>query len=353
VVTDPFARMTDMADFFRRLYNTEEELRSAIVGGVSSANGSTLMTILKDPIAVGSVMRSDNFGQHSMSERYRDLKRRTGLNFDATIQLMDFLPAFLDGDRHMKIRKAMARHIAASKRGQEKTAATQIEFLLGKLFVPPSEIELVSQFALPLWQEISASIVGHNKDAFDLINEIPLLFSPTLSIRERVKINGRLGKFIEKNQANIDDNLCTLGLMVLGAKPFVGSLALSLYQIIANNAGKKSNEIRWPKIFSASSLTFVDRVCKHATQIGNDVFSVGDRVRCCSQNPTYSTEQNSTLLFGLGVHTCLGKGISEFVWTALTEHLGQLGTYLVALDNQTDVYTEPFSMPSVARIAVR
>src|ERR1700747_2598821 len=104
------------------------------------------MIIFKDTTFVGSVLRSDNFGQHSMSERYRELKQRTGLDCDATIQLMDYLPAFLDGELHKKIRKAMARQLATSKKTQEDTAASEIAFLFDKLFVPPNEIELVSQF---------------------------------------------------------------------------------------------------------------------------------------------------------------------------------------------------------------
>ena len=311
------------------------------------------MIIFKDTIAVGSVLRSDNFGQHSMSEQYRALKQRTGLDFDPTIQLMDFLPAFLDGDRHKKIRKAMARQLATSKKLQEETAATEIKFLFDKLFVPPNEIELVSEFALPLWREISASIVDHNKDALDLINEIPLLFFPTLSIRERMKTNEKLRTFIENNQMNIDDTLCALALTLLGAKPFVGSVALSLYHTIAQNAGKKSNEIHWPRIFPASSLTFVDRICKHATQTSSHDFSVGARVRCFTQSETYSSEENGALLFGLGAHTCLGKGISEFVWKALTQHLSELGACLMPLGKEMEAHTEPFSMPRVAQIAVR
>jgi hypothetical protein len=311
------------------------------------------MFILKNPIDVSSVMRSNDFGQHAMAEQYRELKKRTGLDFDATIQLMEFLPAFIDGDRHMEIRKAMARQLAASKKRQEETAATQIALLFDKLIVRPSEIELVSQLALPLWREISASIVGQNQDALDLINEIPLLFAPTLSIRERLKTNEKLRNFIDNIQTNINDCLCTLALMILGAKPFVGSVALSLYQIIAENIGRKSNEIKWPRIFPASSLTFVDRICKHATKIDNDVFSVGARVRCYVQDAAYSAEQNGALLFGIGVHTCLGKGISEFVWKVLTQHFSQLEAYLQSLDIQMAAHTEPFSMPLVARIAVR
>jgi hypothetical protein len=162
-----------------------------------------------------------------------------------------------------------------------------------------------------------------------------------------------LEQFIEDHRANADDSLCTLALRVLGTKPFVGSLTLSLYQIVAENAGEKSNEIKWPRTFPVSALNYVDRFCKHATKIGEDAFDVGTRVRCCTQETTYSTDQKSFFLFGLGIHTCLGKGISEFSWKVLIQHLSQLSVSLVPFGSEMDTHTEPFSMPSVARIAVR
>jgi hypothetical protein len=87
------------------------------------------MIVLRDPIAVGSVMRSHNFEQYSMSERYWELKQRTGLDFDATIQLMDFLPAFLDGHRHNKIRKAMARQLRRRKSYKKRRSHTACVFV--------------------------------------------------------------------------------------------------------------------------------------------------------------------------------------------------------------------------------
>src|SRR6266567_4739924 len=120
------------------------------------------MIVLRNPIAAGAVIRSQAFKQYSMADQYRELKRRTGLNFEATIQLLDFLPVFIDGEEHIKNRKMMARRMAASKNLQEEVAATKINSLFQNLFFPPREIELLSEFAQPLWQEISASIVDRS-----------------------------------------------------------------------------------------------------------------------------------------------------------------------------------------------
>jgi hypothetical protein len=311
------------------------------------------MFILKDPIASSSVIKSESFETFSMAARYRELGQRTGINFDAIIQLMDFLPVFINGEKHRDVRRSMARRVASSKSLQEMAASKTIRSLVAKLFVPPNEVELLSQFAQPLWRAISTSIVERSDDMLDLIDEIPSLFYPTLSIRGRIKLNEKLASFMDADRVNLDERLTSLGLAVLGARPFVGSLALSVYGVIARNAGKNSNEITWPEIFPASSLCFVDRICKDNTRIDNWQFDAGSRIRCYTQEATYSPEQNNAALFGFGRHTCLGKGISEFAWGTLVERLAQIDAILVPLNIQITEHTEPFFMPAIASIGLQ
>jgi hypothetical protein len=299
------------------------------------------------------VIKSERFETYSMAARYRELGQRTGINFDAIVQLMDFLPVFIDGERHINIRRSMARRVASSKSLQEAAVSDTIRSLVEKLFVPPNDVELSSQFAQPLWRAISASIVERSDGMLDLIDEIPSLFYPTLSIRDRIKINAKLASFLDADRANQDERLTNLGLAVLGSRPFVGSVALSIYEVVARNAGKNSNEITWPEFFPASSLSFVDRICKDNTRIDDWQFDAGSRIRCYTQDPTYSPEQNNAALFGFGRHTCLGKGISEFAWGTLVERLAQIDAILVPLSIQITEHTEPFSMPALACIGLR
>jgi hypothetical protein len=64
---------------------------------------------------------------------------------------------------------------------------------------------------------------------------------------------------------------------------------------------------------------------------------------------------NKASLFGYAVHTCLGKGISEFSWRIFVKNLAQLDTILVPLELQmsSPTETEPYSMPAMARIGLR
>lgn len=311
------------------------------------------MIVLRSPSVAGAVIRSEAFLQYRMADQYRELKRRTGLDFGATIQFMDYLPLFADGEEHLKRRRMMARKLAATRNLQEEAVTAKISWLFQNLFVPPRELELLTEFARPLWREISASIVDRSEENLDFIDELPSLFYPTLSIRERMKINEKLRTFLDVNRSNIDEALCNLSLALLGARPFVGSLVHSVYQVVTLNAGKKSSAIRWPEIFTDSSLNFVDRVCGHDTRIDAHEFNVGSRVRCYTQDESYSAQQNKEMLFGLGAHACLGKGISEFSWKLLIRHLAQLDAILVPLGREVSTNTEPFVMPLAARIAVR
>ena len=311
------------------------------------------MFILKDPVAAGSVIKSESFDTYSMAARYRELGQRTGINFDAIVQLMDFLPVFINGERHRDVRRSMARLLASSKSLQEKATTEAIGVLLEKLFVAPSDVELVSQFAQPLWRAISASIMERSDDMLDLIDEIPSLFYPTLSIRQRIKINEKLANFLETDRTNLHERMTRLGLAVLGAKPFVGSVALSVYDVVVRNAGRNSNQIEWPNVFPAASLRFVDRICKHDVQIAHHRFDAGTRIRCHTHDATYPPEHNDASLFGFGRHTCLGKGTSEFAWTTLVADLTKLDAILVPLGIQMAEFTEPFFMPAIARIGLR
>jgi len=311
------------------------------------------MIILKDPIAVGAVIRSEVFTAYPMADQYRELKRRTGLNFDATIEFMDLMPLFDDGEEHLRKRRMMARKLAASKSAQEEAVTSKMNSLIQHLFLPPKEIELLSEFAQPLWREISASIVDPSEEILDLVDELPSLFYPTWSIRERMKTNEKLRTFLDARRSNIDQALCDLSLAFLGARPFVGSVVHSLYQVVSLNAGKKSSAINWPETFPASSLIFVDRICERDTRIDSHQFNAADRVRCHIQDGSYSAEQNREMLFGLGHHACLGKGISEFSWKLLTRHLSRLDAILEPIGCEVTTTTEPFVMPLAARIAVR
>lgn len=295
-----------------------------------------------------AIIVSKDFDNYSMAERYRELERRTGLRFPHAIRLLEHLPVFMNGDAHQRIRKAMARQISKTKDCQFARAQAVFADLVERHFRPGAEIDLVTDVATPLWRAISAEIVPRDGLSVELVDQIPGLFSPILSIRERQRIDREIGAFEAASPG--EDNLVLLCLAALGARPFIGSWSLSVYAVLQDNPGRRLPEIEWPAAYADSSLTYVDRMCTRA--VAEQAIEEGDRVRCMTQHPDYSAAQRKQALFGFGGHTCLGKSISEKVWTMSTGELARLDLAAECLGKEMSPHNDPFSMPASIRIAL-
>lgn len=304
------------------------------------------MRVLTDFETAKTTIRSKSFDNYSMADRYRELEERTGLDFSHAISLLEHLPVFLNGDVHFRIRKAMARQISETKECQFAQARAVFHGLLEKHFKNGAQLDLVTDLAQPLWRSISTVIVPRNALSVELVDQIPGLFSPILSIRERQRINALIGEYTEEFPG--EDNLVLLGLAALGARPFVGSWSLAFYRVLQENPGRPMSGIVWPSAYPDSSLTYVDRICTEAAPERGII--LGERVRCMTQYPDYSREQREMSLFGFGGHTCLGKSISEKIWTMTAAELSKVDLVPTCLGTEMSPHSDPFQMPSSIRI---
>jgi hypothetical protein len=298
-----------------------------------------------------AVISSDFFSTYSIADKYILLQRKTGLDFSASISILQKLPTFLDGDAHRCIRKQMAVLLASTKKKQEAEVERTLRILIDEKFKKPGVVELVSEFATPLWRSISRQIVGESPGFLALADAIPQLFIPALSIRKRLEINSMIESEVAKRNLGEAD-LIMLGSAVLGARPFTGTMALSVYNAVANNAGERSRDMQWPPEFDLSSLRYVDRVCNTPTTVGEHAVGDGERLRCVTQHPDYTSEQNAESLFGFGMHLCLGKPIAQSSWRAVTGAMRGLDCRLTPAGIEMDRYSDPFFMPIFAKIQV-
>jgi len=305
------------------------------------------MDLIKDAQIAKAIILSPDFETYSMADRYRELSRRTAIDFSASIKLLEHLPVFINGENHQRIRKIMAKQVSRAKESQLAAVQQSLGNLFKHCFRPAAKIDLVADFAQPLWRSISASIVPSDENLLDLVDEIPELFSPLLSIRVRAKINDKIGVFLQSNSGAEDEDelLILLCLASLGARPFIGTLSLSLYEVFRNHPELRMRELSWPATFPSSSLTYVDRICMTAADYTGFKFEKGKRVRCVTQNPSYSVDENRRALFGFGAHTCLGKSISERVWTLIAERLSKSELRAECLSIEMSPHGDPFKMP--------
>lgn len=312
----------------------------------------TRMQAVEDAEIAKAIILSPDFKTYSMADRYRELQHRTGIDFSAAIRLLECLPVFIDGENHQRIRKVMAKQVSRTKECQLAAVRQSFNDLFHHAFRPTAEIDLVAGFAQPLWRSISSSIVPGNTEIHDLVDDIPTLFSPFLSIRERAKINDRIGRFLQNHAEaeDADERLILLCLGSLGARPFVGTLSLSLYELFRTHPDARMCEFTWPQIFPSSSLTYVDRICVNASEYPDLLVKKGERVRCLTQSSSYSAVENKQALFGFGAHTCLGKSISERVWSLVAETFSKSELRAECLGIVMSPHNDPFQMPATIKI---
>ena len=255
----------------------------------------------------------------------------------------------MDGDRHKATRKQMALHIASTKKEQEEVVIKTADKLLSAFFTNNCKLDLLTDIALPLWHAISAIIIRNENNVQEIVDLIPSLFYPVLSIRKREQINNRLADIIAHQG---EECLLGIALATLGARPFSGSLTLSLYDAAVQNKTGIVSALELGEGYKKSSLTYVDRICKSDSSVGPHHITAGERVRCVTQSSKYTEEQNISALYGFGAHVCLGRPISQFTFNLLKERLKRFDCKMIPEQIEMQDDCNPFTLPLRAIVSI-
>lgn len=300
-----------------------------------------------------AIIESPDFAPWPMAEKYREISARTGIDFAGATAALGMLPPFLTGELHQTVRKRMATLISSSRKAQRAVVDQRLGEMIPALFRPGQSVDLVEDFARPLWNAVSARILGHDdSEEADRItalgDTIPTLFSPTASLTKRKAISDRITDYVGDDS----DRMVALCLSALGAKPFVGSFALSIFGIVESHGAAPARDIAWPATYPESALRYIDRIALRDTAVSGCPFSTGDMARNEVRGANYSDAEKKELLFGAGGHTCLGAAISQHAWTRFVEHIAGLDVTLRAVSMAISPTGDPFHSPVSAMLAV-
>lgn len=324
-------------------------------GQCRAANGleDREMQTVEDHELSRETIGSKAFRAYRMADSYRELSARLGRDFSASIALLDRLPTFMAGEAHKRTRQAMARRNEISKPAQ--IAATD-EFLAkfaAQRLKSGESVELMEDFARPLFQAIITAASTFNElpaDIIALVERFPALFSSHTPLRQRIETNALLEKILDISGPEVLDDLA---LMVLGIYPLTGSIALTLHAVIRENPGIRLKDISWPGHFSESALHYVDRVCVTPATIGEERYAPDDRARCLIQSPGWTDAENRAMTFGAGSHLCLGRNLSELVWEKIVNWFAAQDFYAEAGTLRMRSGAEPFELPESAIVTFR
>lgn len=310
------------------------------------------MRVISDYELSRTIVASRSFGAWRMADGYRELSSRFGHNFAPAIALLERLPTFMDGDPHSAMRQTMARIFGAIRQPQ-LTAARDFLVAFGAAKLRPGQrIDLMDDLSRPMFRSMTkvATAVRDLPDSvLDLIDELPLLFSPFTALKHRLALNDRIGAIIAERGSDI---LCDIGLLVLGVRPLTGGLARSIHATVASHPQAQFSAMNWPERIILSPVTYVDRLCLEPVTLAGESFAVGEHLRCQIQVAEWTAEQRQSTMFGVGAHLCLGRPISEQIWTFAVELFAGQALRASAGPVEMKPGSDPFDLPAHCPIVI-
>jgi hypothetical protein len=280
------------------------------------------------------------------------MSARLGHDFAPAIALLERLPTFMDGEPHSAMRQTMARIFGAIRQPQLAAAREVLAAFAAAKLRPAVSCDLMGDLSRPMFRamtRVAVSTRGLPEEVTDLIDQLPLLFSPVTAMKKRLEINARLGLLIAAHGVDI---LCDIGLMALGVRPLTGGLARSLHATIAGDQGNLLSAMAWPERISFSPVTFVDRMCLEAVTLGDQAFAPGEHLRCEIQVADWTPEQRQVTMFGVGAHLCLGRPISEQIWAHTIALLAAQELRATAGPLAMQPGSDPFELPAHCPITI-
>ena len=310
-----------------------------------------------DPDIISAVFRSDAFDVIDFAGQYRYITDHTSLDFTATANVFDHVPLANEGALHKKLRAEMAAIVADPSREKTREIEEFTAAHVARLFVPGRTIELVDDLADPLFVRLFTLWLGVDHAAFSRESHVSQAFDMKMSLGRRAAINRDVDKltcaFAAQAAALATYPEMATAMNVLGNDTLKGSIALSLWEIVARNPGRRLDEIDYPANYPSTGVPFIERVARQDIEIAGMAVARGQRVRLMlDATAQHVSGDESDLLFGRGRHLCLGKPMALAIWRQLTATLATLPLRCTAGDLKMRSGDYAFNYPQHARISI-
>ena len=271
--------------------------------------------------------------------------------------MFDHVPLANEVALHKKLRAEMAAIVAAPSREKTREIEEFTAAHVARLFVPGRTIELVDDLADPLFVRLFTLWLSVDHAAFSRESHVSQAFDMKMSLGRRAAINRDVDKltcaFAAQAAALATSPEMATAMNVLGNDTLKGSIALSLWEIVARNPGRRLDEIDYPVNYPSTGVPFIERVARQDIEIAGMAVARGQRVRLMlDATAQHVSGDESDLLFGRGRHLCLGKPMALAIWRQLTATLATLPLRCTAGDLKMRNGDYAFNYPQHARISI-
>jgi cytochrome P450 len=307
--------------------------------------------IVANPRHCEALLQSPLLAMTPYEDAYEALTHRAGRDFPNLALAFRHIPLCQNGETHRAARRRLADIISKRQAILREAIPDLVSRYFG-LLEPGREVDLIAEIIDPLVTDLIGELTQTQITDTAAIVMASVVFDRMLGLKKRLRIEEDLGtirEMIRKSlgpDASEEEEGDRLALFVLGHDTLIGTLGESLYQIFRANRDRPLNEIFFPTMPIETGVPYVERVAEEAIEIGGAVIAAGDKVRLMLQSFAYSGEAaDRARLFGIGMHTCLGRQMSLDIWARTTAALSVLPYSLEIMDYEMRASDYTFTRP--------
>ncbi len=306
--------------------------------------------VVIDPGIVSLLLRDSRVGAVSTAAASEFLEQRYGVRLSTLVAVAEQLPLGLDGQPHLVVRRQMARIVS---KGQERLDGL-MPSLVDKHFAPlarSAEVELCAECVAPFVEDLFSRIVGGHETIPFRPRTLARVFDRLTSMATRAAIDAELAALRERLVAmRMEDPDLMLAFLTIGRDSLLSTLAESLADITRNSGGVGLADLAYPTMPPQTGVSVTERMVGEDLSIGGEELRKGDRLRLYFQGYAHlPAESDKLLMFGTGLHSCLGRGLSLDAWQSLVAWLARVPRRMELVGYA--VHPDPiFTMPEYVRV---
>lgn len=282
-------------------------------------NGFPSVWEVRHPEDVVRLLKSDQVEIPDVSELLRFIEKKFGVELVNLREIASMTPIFLDGPDARQYRKDLAIFYAGQV---DRIGAELRNSLPGILdnFVSRPVADVEYDLARPVSRCMFAAILGQDppESVFEFhLGELFNLEERTLTNLRRIDASAAEALDLARTLTPKGEPVrLVLSLLIFGVDSLVATFLGSVASAVRSSSRVDPVLLQLPTMPPRTGISVTYRTVRSDIAIGDIQFRRGEVLKL-NINPDTddAIDTDSSIIFGAGAHSCLGRGIAMTVWT--------------------------------------